>query len=282
MTRLSCLNIALGKLVSSLSFMAMMLLCSLPVLAMTLLLGGVSPAQIAWALGAILATMILFGAIGMYCSARFARTSVAVTLAYIGSLGWLFFIPLWLYLSYAISGRYYDYGHRGGQGLVSYIINRRAALALIPAGFFSLLLAIPFSPSDGVRLGTCSSGARAVRRCSGYKWFSTTTSAVCSMTRPAVRGSSSGNPVFGVTLIIAEVHGDLSGMPGSLIWLFNPITIARHAPLRRAPRAPDGVDPQADARPARADRAEAAALTAPFHPPPSSCARAVMGTRTPA
>ena len=45
LTRLSGANIALGKLCSALSFLFMLLLCSLPVTAVVFLFGGVSPGQ---------------------------------------------------------------------------------------------------------------------------------------------------------------------------------------------------------------------------------------------
>ncbi|MHB0939592.1 MAG: ABC transporter permease [Armatimonadota bacterium] len=89
LTRLSCANIALGKLCSALGFLLLMILCALPVLAVSFLLGGVDPAQLAWAFGIIVATVLAVGAFGLYCSARFAKTATAVIVAYLGALFWL-------------------------------------------------------------------------------------------------------------------------------------------------------------------------------------------------
>lgn len=99
LTRLSCLNIVLGKLFSALGFLAVILLCSLPVLAISFMLGGVDPGQLGWSLALILATMLLFGAIGVYCSARYARTATAIVLAYLGALAWIAAFPF-LFICY--------------------------------------------------------------------------------------------------------------------------------------------------------------------------------------
>ena len=94
LTRLSGLNIILGKLLSSLGFIFVILLCALPIAAVSFLFGGVSPAEIAWATAVVLSTTILFGAMGVYCSATFRTTGTAIVLAYGLALAWAFGVLL--------------------------------------------------------------------------------------------------------------------------------------------------------------------------------------------
>ncbi len=93
LTRLSSVNILFGKLLSALSFVAMVVLCGLPVAAISFLLGGVDPARFCWALLLLLAIILVFGTIGLFCSVHFRKTATAVTLAYAIVLGWVFGMP---------------------------------------------------------------------------------------------------------------------------------------------------------------------------------------------
>jgi len=92
-TPLSSRNIIMGKLLSALSSVLLILLSTLPVMAVSLYFGGVSPAQIAWSLALILATALFSGTIGLYCSINFRRTITAVSATYIICLCYLFLIP---------------------------------------------------------------------------------------------------------------------------------------------------------------------------------------------
>jgi ABC-2 type transport system permease protein len=93
LTRLSNFAIVMGKLLSSLSFVAMVLICALPVMAISFLLGGVAPAELGWGLVVILATVSFFGAVGLYCSTRFPKTATAAAVAYVICLAWTALIP---------------------------------------------------------------------------------------------------------------------------------------------------------------------------------------------
>ncbi|HEU4964592.1 MAG TPA: ABC transporter permease [Bacilli bacterium] len=81
-THLSPTKIVLSKMASSLSFIALLVVATLPIYAVVFLFGGVSPGQVLGIFGFYLVTMVLFGAIGMFCSAWFKRTGVAVVVAY--------------------------------------------------------------------------------------------------------------------------------------------------------------------------------------------------------
>ena len=95
LTRLSNLNILFGKLLSALSFIAMVLICAMPVVAISFLLGGVAP-QLCWSAAIIFLTACLFSMIGLYCSTRYAKTSTAVAIAYCICLASLAILPLLL------------------------------------------------------------------------------------------------------------------------------------------------------------------------------------------
>jgi len=96
LTPLSSLNILLSKLLSSLSFAGMVLMCVLPITAISFLLGGVDPAQLCWAFVLILVTVLLFGCMGLYCSTKFPRTSTAAAVAYLTVIVWLALVPVFL------------------------------------------------------------------------------------------------------------------------------------------------------------------------------------------
>lgn len=93
LTRLSDLNILLGKMLSALSFIAMILICTIPVVAISFLLGGVDPAQMCWSAAIIFIAASVFSAIGLYCSTRMAKTSIAVATAYCSGLA-LLWLPV--------------------------------------------------------------------------------------------------------------------------------------------------------------------------------------------
>jgi hypothetical protein len=88
-TRLSGANIALGKLASALGLIVMLLLCALPVGALSFLLGAVAPDQLLWAMAVLLSVVLLFGCIGLYCSARYRKTATSVAVAYLVCIAWL-------------------------------------------------------------------------------------------------------------------------------------------------------------------------------------------------
>ncbi len=96
LTRLSSGNIVLGKWLSSLSFVFIILLCTLPVVAICFILGGVDPAHFCWSVAVIVATTCCFGAIGIYSSSRTNRTATAASLAFLLCLAWTFLPALLL------------------------------------------------------------------------------------------------------------------------------------------------------------------------------------------
>lgn len=82
-TRLKPLGIVLGKMVSSCSFMVIILLATLPLYNIIILYGGFSPGQLAGVFAFYLVTLIAFGSVGMACSAYFKKTGASVVVSYI-------------------------------------------------------------------------------------------------------------------------------------------------------------------------------------------------------
>jgi len=79
MTRLSPLAILLGKGVSRMTGLCMLVLLQVPFTILTITLGGVSTLQIAAAYVSILAYVVLLTGLGLFCSVIMARPSTAAT-----------------------------------------------------------------------------------------------------------------------------------------------------------------------------------------------------------
>lgn len=150
LTRLSCANIILGKLLSSLGFLVVVLLCSLPVWAISFLLGGIDLSQFFWSLAIIFASVTLFGAIALYCSTRFAKTATAVAVSYSICFLWLVIVPIFLELFMGIIGygssSYTDLDASNWKDIpfVVFALGSSAVLSLIPTATLSILLGLAF------------------------------------------------------------------------------------------------------------------------------------------
>lgn len=86
LTRYSELEIVTGKLVGAAGFVAVVLLCALPVLSIAFLYGGVAPWELGGSQLLLLAIAGGVGAVGIYCSARFRHQHAAILLGYLGGL----------------------------------------------------------------------------------------------------------------------------------------------------------------------------------------------------
>ena len=75
-------SIVWGKLVSSVSFVVLLLTSSLPLVSLCFLLGGVSPGEVFFAYLLLAGDAFLFGAIGLCWSAYAANTATATVLSY--------------------------------------------------------------------------------------------------------------------------------------------------------------------------------------------------------
>lgn len=75
--------IVIGKLASSVSFIVLMLICSLPLVSICFLLGGVAPDEVVSAYAMLICDGLLFGAIGIAWSTCAANTAASTALAYL-------------------------------------------------------------------------------------------------------------------------------------------------------------------------------------------------------
>ncbi|GAX91885.1 ABC transporter permease [Effusibacillus lacus] len=81
-THLSPTSIVLSKLLTSVSFVLLLIVSTLPLYAMVLLYGGVSPLQLVAAFGFFVLLILFCGSFGILCSVWFKRTSVSTVVAY--------------------------------------------------------------------------------------------------------------------------------------------------------------------------------------------------------
>lgn len=75
--------IVLGKMVASLTHLGMLILASLPIIVLCLPLGGVSVYEVLAAYLGLIVSVILFGAIGVFCSSYFSRTASSLVVSYL-------------------------------------------------------------------------------------------------------------------------------------------------------------------------------------------------------
>ncbi|MFF2449850.1 ABC transporter permease [Neobacillus sp. NPDC058068] len=81
-TNQSSTSIILGKLISSVSFLLLMIVASMPIYSIVFLFGGISPGQVATILGYYIFTILAFGSIGIVFSTLIRRTIIAMISTY--------------------------------------------------------------------------------------------------------------------------------------------------------------------------------------------------------
>ena len=75
--------VVLGKLAASLCHLAILMICSLPIVMLCLPLGGVHPSEVLAAYVAMISSVVLFGMISLWCSSFFSRTSASLVVSYL-------------------------------------------------------------------------------------------------------------------------------------------------------------------------------------------------------
>lgn len=81
-TSQSSASIILSKLVSSLSFLLLLIVACLPLYCIVFLFGGISPSQVVYMLGFYIFTMFVFGSIGVMFSTLIRKTIVSMVTTY--------------------------------------------------------------------------------------------------------------------------------------------------------------------------------------------------------
>jgi ABC-type transport system involved in multi-copper enzyme maturation permease subunit len=86
-TPISSLAIVVGKLVSALGWMFMLLLASIPVMALVFMFGGVGPEDLVRGYVVLFASAILYGSLGLFFSALLKRTQAATVINLVLAIG---------------------------------------------------------------------------------------------------------------------------------------------------------------------------------------------------
>ena len=87
-TRMSALQVVVGKLGAAVAFLLLMMVASLPVYGLLFLLGGIALTNLVLTTLIYVVTVFLLGALGLYFSAVFKRTQAAVITTYGILIGW--------------------------------------------------------------------------------------------------------------------------------------------------------------------------------------------------
>lgn len=96
-TNTGAVKLVLGKLLESFSFLALMVMCSLPMLSLVLITGGATFAQVLVSVAFLLLTALAALNVGLVCSSLFQRTVTATVMSYLSvfALGIVTLLPLW-------------------------------------------------------------------------------------------------------------------------------------------------------------------------------------------
>ena len=82
-TQMTPLSIVLGKLLSGCMFMALCVVCSIPMITLAYLYGGISILSILSIVACYLVTIVAIGSLGVFFSTIFKRTTAAVVVTYL-------------------------------------------------------------------------------------------------------------------------------------------------------------------------------------------------------
>lgn len=138
-TNTSVWHLVLGKLLESFGFLALLVLCSLPMLSLVLLTGAATFAQVLWGIAFLLVSALALLSVGIFCSALFQRTVTATVVSYllVFGIGLVTLLPLFYDVKHI--GKLYDAMNIAGQQLheIAYV---PVSFVLNPAlGLFALL-----------------------------------------------------------------------------------------------------------------------------------------------
>jgi ABC-type transport system involved in multi-copper enzyme maturation permease subunit len=133
LTPLSSLNLALGKLLTAVSVIALLLLCAFPIIGVAGLYGGVAPVDLGWTQGILFSTLLFVTCFGLLCSTLAKRTTQAILLAY--------FIPLALFLgSFIVMPIVMSGGYGYGDEDKPYLTVLRVIAAMLASGLASIVM----------------------------------------------------------------------------------------------------------------------------------------------
>ncbi len=82
-TKMSSIGIIMGKLISSMSFIFLLIIASIPIFSLALLFGGIAPSDIIMLFAFYMITAFAIGSIGIFCSVMFKRTVTSTVVSYL-------------------------------------------------------------------------------------------------------------------------------------------------------------------------------------------------------
>ena len=108
-TPITSFAIVLGKLLSALIYVWLLIAASIPLTAIVFVFGGVAPDDVVRGYIVLIVTALGFGAFGLFCSSLVKRTQAATAIALFGvlaiSMGTLFVIAFWNSLATPVAVR---------------------------------------------------------------------------------------------------------------------------------------------------------------------------------
>lgn len=102
-SRLSALSLVSGKLVAGIANALLLIAASVPLFSLVFFFGGISPSQVGSALLVYVATAIMIGTFGLFCSTIVNRPAVSTAVAYMSGVVWMI-MPIIIYFILSISG----------------------------------------------------------------------------------------------------------------------------------------------------------------------------------
>lgn len=103
-TKMSSLSIVVGKLLSSLAYILLLIISSLPLFSLVFLFGGITPGDIIALFLFYIVIAMVVGSISIFFSTVFKRTVVATVVSYVTIFAW--YVLTFLIAIYLVSMRY--------------------------------------------------------------------------------------------------------------------------------------------------------------------------------
>jgi ABC-type transport system involved in multi-copper enzyme maturation permease subunit len=192
-TPISSLAIVIGKLVSALTYVFILIVASIPLTAMVFVFGGVGPEEVIRGYIVLFASAIGLGSLGLFISALMQRTQAATVVTFFGvmalTMGTLFIVLFWTRMA-GVAPNQVGFGNQGVGP-----IKGRPPEALLWFNPFAAQYDVICGASDGyggwcTRLAEVTRGAISIGIGGGATGGSTITPTDTGFVVPADRGVS--------------------------------------------------------------------------------------------
>lgn len=144
-TRLSASSIVLGKLLSAVSYVLLLIIAAVPVYSLVFLFGGVSPRELLMTLFIYVVTALTYAAIGLFASALVRRTQISTLVTYAIIFSLVFGTLMVAGLQMAVAVAKPQPGPYGGPQLPA-ILGLNPLVALLSVMPQSNSFSVPFFP----------------------------------------------------------------------------------------------------------------------------------------